>query len=50
MTFLGSTESGSNKMEDWKPRLSDPDTFVLLNELHLHELHVALDVHISDQN
>nr|GEX48294.1 hypothetical protein [Tanacetum cinerariifolium] len=46
---VDNTESGSNKMENWQLNQSDPDTFFLLNELHLHELHVSLDVHTSDQ-
>ncbi|GKB66744.1 hypothetical protein Tco_0928156 [Tanacetum coccineum] len=47
---VDNTDSGSNKMENWQLTQSDPDTFVLLNELHWHELHVALDVHTSDQS
>nr|GEV35981.1 hypothetical protein [Tanacetum cinerariifolium] len=44
---VDNTELGSNKIENWQLKQSDSDTFVFLNELYLHELHVALDVHIS---
>nr|GEW86265.1 hypothetical protein [Tanacetum cinerariifolium] len=47
---VDNTESCSNKMESWQLKQSDLDTFVLLNELHWHELHVSLDVHTSDQS
>ncbi|GJR37856.1 hypothetical protein Tco_1213540 [Tanacetum coccineum] len=42
---VDNNESGLNKMENWQLKQSDPNTFILLNELHWHELHVALDVH-----
>ncbi|GJY77165.1 hypothetical protein Tco_0482281 [Tanacetum coccineum] len=45
---VDNTKSGSNKMENWQLKQSDSDTFVLLNELHWHEIHVVLDVHTSD--
>nr|GEV19639.1 reverse transcriptase domain-containing protein [Tanacetum cinerariifolium] len=41
---MDNTELGSNKIENWQLKQSDLDTFVFLNELHLHELRVALDV------
>nr|GFA32610.1 hypothetical protein [Tanacetum cinerariifolium] len=47
---VDNTESSLNKMENWQLKQSNPDTFVFLNELHLHELHVALDVYTSDQS
>nr|GEX14663.1 retrovirus-related Pol polyprotein from transposon TNT 1-94 [Tanacetum cinerariifolium] len=47
---IDNTEPGSNKMENLQLKQSDSNTFVFLNELHLHELHGGLDVNTSDQS
>nr|GFA33618.1 hypothetical protein [Tanacetum cinerariifolium] len=50
MVVMDNIESGLSKMENWQLKQFDLDTFVFLNELYFHELHVSLDVHSSDQS